>query len=35
MNLLNKLADLLQKEEKFISEGKLLKNKVVESALKL
>ena len=34
-NLLNKLAELLKQEEKFVSEGKLLKNKIIESALKL
>jgi len=35
MNLLDKLTDLLKKEEKFVVNGKLLKNKIVESALKL
>jgi adenine-specific DNA-methyltransferase len=35
MNLLDKLTDLLKKEEKFVINGKLLKNKIVESALKL
>ena len=34
-NLLDKLAELLKQEEKFVSEGKLLKNKIIESALKL
>jgi len=34
-NLLDKLAELLRQEEKFVSEGKLLKNKIIESALKL
>jgi len=34
-NLLDNLKTLLQKDERFISEGELLKNKVVELALKL
>lgn len=34
-NLLTELAELFGKEEKFIAEGKILKNKVVEAALKL
>ena len=34
-NLLERLAKLLTAEERFTSEGKLLKNKVIESALKL
>ena len=33
-NLLNDLKELLQKDERFISNGELLKNKIVESALK-
>ena len=34
-NLLNVLKSLLQKDERMISEGELLKNKVIELALKL
>jgi len=34
-NLLSDLTKLLEKEEKFTAEGKILKNKVVEAALKL
>ena len=34
-NLLNNLKSLLQKDERFVSEGELLKNKVIELALKL
>lgn len=33
-NLLNDLTELLKRDERFVSEGKLLKNKVVEAALK-
>ncbi len=34
-NLLNNLKSLLQKDERFVSEGEILKNKVIELALKL
>lgn len=34
-NLLDELTKLLRKDERFVSEGKLLKNVIVESALKL
>jgi adenine-specific DNA-methyltransferase len=34
-NILEKLIDVLQSEDKFISEEKLLKNKIIESALSL
>jgi len=34
-NLLNDLKNLLQKDERLVSEGELLKNKIVELALKL
>ncbi len=34
-NLFNNLKSLLQKDERLISEGKLLKNKIIELALKL
>jgi len=34
-NLLNNLRSLLQKDERLISEGEILKNKVIELALKL
>jgi len=34
-NLLNNLKSLLQKDERLISEGEILKNKVIELALKL
>ena len=34
-NLLNNLKSLLQKDERLVSEGELLKNKVIELALKL
>lgn len=34
-NLLHELATILEKEEKYISEGKLLKNVIIEDALKL
>lgn len=34
-NILEKLIDVLQSDDKFISEGKLLKNKIIESALSL
>ena len=35
MTLFEELELLLVKDERFVSEGKLLKNKIVESALKL
>jgi len=35
MNLLNKLIEVLKQEEKFVVNNKLLKNKIIESALKL
>jgi adenine-specific DNA-methyltransferase len=35
MNLLDRLTAVLSSEEKFVSEGHLLKNKVIESALSL
>ena len=34
-NLLNNLKSLLQKDERLVSEGEILKNKVIELALKL
>ena len=34
-NLLNNLKSLLQKDERLISEGELLKNKIIELAIKL
>ena len=34
-NLLNELRELLKKDERLFSEGKLLKNRIVELALKL
>jgi len=34
-NLLDNLKNLLQKDERLTSEGELLKNKVIELALKL
>jgi adenine-specific DNA-methyltransferase len=34
-NLLNNLKSLLQKDERLVSEGELLKNKIIELALKL
>jgi adenine-specific DNA-methyltransferase len=34
-NLLNDLKNLLQKDERLVSEGELLKNKIIELALKL
>jgi adenine-specific DNA-methyltransferase len=34
-NLLNEFTDLLKKDERFVSEGRLLKNSVIEAALKL
>lgn len=34
-NLLNDLTELLSKDECLVSEGKLLKNKVIELALKM
>lgn len=34
-NLLNNLKLLLQKDKRLISEGELLKNKIIELALKL
>jgi len=34
-NLLDNLKNLLKKDERLISEGELLKNKVIELALKL
>ena len=33
-NILDDLTELLKKDDRFASEGKLLKNKVVEAALK-
>ena len=34
-NLLENLKTLLQKDERIVSEGELLKNKIVELAIKL
>jgi len=34
-NLLENLKSLLQKDERLVSEGELLKNKIIELALKL
>ncbi|MEO0267818.1 MAG: site-specific DNA-methyltransferase [candidate division WOR-3 bacterium] len=34
-NLLNNLKNLLKKDERLVSEGELLKNKIIELALKL
>ena len=34
-NILEKLIEALQKDDKFVSEGGLLKNKIIESALSL
>ncbi|MCM8809604.1 MAG: hypothetical protein NC934_05485 [Candidatus Omnitrophica bacterium] len=34
-NLLDSLKNLLQKDERLVSEGELLKNKVIELAIKL
>jgi adenine-specific DNA-methyltransferase len=34
-NLLDNLKNLLQKDERLVSEGRLLKNKIIELALKL
>ena len=34
-NLLDELTQLLQKDDRFTVEGKLLKNKVIEAALQL
>lgn len=34
-NLLHNLKHLLQKDERLISEGELLKNKIIELAIKL
>jgi hypothetical protein len=34
-NLLDNLKSLLQKDERLVSEGRLLKNKIIELALKL
>jgi len=34
-NLLDNLKELLKKDERIISEGELLKNKIIELALKL
>jgi len=34
-NLLDNLKELLKKDERLISEGELLKNKIIELALKL
>ena len=34
-NLLNNLKNLLKKDERLISEGELLKNKIIELAIKL
>jgi len=35
MNLLNTLLEILKTDERFLADGKLLKNKIIESALKL
>ena len=34
-NLLNDLVHLLEQDDRLVAEGKLLKNKIVESALSL
>lgn len=34
-NLLNELTQLLSQDQRFVVEGKLLKNKVIESGLNL
>lgn len=34
-NLLNDLSDLLKKDDRFVSDGKLIKNNVIEAALKI
>ena len=34
-NILEKLIEALQRDDKFVSEGGLLKNKIIESALSL
>lgn len=34
-NILEKLIEILKSDDKFVSEGSLLKNKIIESALSI